>query len=520
MARIDSILAMLTAQGANELRVGTNREPKLLAFGTQKRFSMPPTDEETLRDLLGELLTPEREQVLREGRGRVDFIYEQSSLGSFQVGMAMRGSKDGFDVTFLKRAAKAARVEQPRPEAARGESIAHAPPPSSPQIVAAQSHDATTGVHEVAALGALDEPEHFSEADVARVADANAFQNLIAHAAAIKASDLHLAFGEQPRARVDGTLIPLDFPGEIDLTNVLPLSQAERVQVARGESVDLGIEIPGTGRVRLHVFRTSAGIAAAVRLLPRMAPTIASLHMPIPLEPLVDTHHGLILVCGATGSGKSTTLAALCQEILRKRSIVLTTLEDPIEYGLSATSTSLLRRREIGRDVPDFASGIRDALREDPDVVLIGELRDSETIAHALTAAETGHLVLASLHSSGAASAVERIVDAFPPERHEQLRGQLAESLRAIVAQRLLPRIRGGGRIPAVEVLRVNHAIASLIREGKGAQLASAMQSGKADGMITLERCLADRVIAKEIRLEDARATANDLSSLMTYLSK
>jgi twitching motility protein PilT len=519
MARIDSILAMLTAQGANELRVGTDREPKLLAFGTQKRFSMPATDEGTLRDLLGELLSPEREQILREGRGRVDFIYEQPSLGSFQVGMAMRGSKDGFDVTFLKRAAKAARVEPARAEAPRGESIAHAPPPSSPQIAVA-SQEMTTGVHEVATLGAIDEPEQFSEADIARVADGNAFQNLIAHAAAIKASDLHLAFGEQPRARVDGSLIPLDFPGEIDLTNVLPLSQTERAQVARGEAVDLGIEIPGTGRVRLHVFRTSSGIAAAVRLLPRMAPTIASLHMPVPLEPLIDAHHGLILVCGATGSGKSTTLAALCQEILRKRSIVLTTLEDPIEYGLSATSTSLLRRREIGRDVTDFASGIRDALREDPDVVLIGELRDAETIAHALTAAETGHLVLASLHSSGAASAIERIVDAFPPERHDQLRGQLAESLRAIIAQRLLPRARGGGRIPAVEVLRVNHAIASIIREGKGAQLSSAMQSGKADGMITLERSLADRVIAKEVRLEDAKATANDLSSLMTYLPK
>jgi twitching motility protein PilT len=516
MARIDSILAMLTAQGANELRVGTDREPKLLAFGTQKRFSMPSTNEETLRDLLGELLTPEREQVLREGRGRVDFIYEQPSLGSFQVGMAMRGSKDGFDVTFLKssRAPKAA----PRIDAAPPPPPANPVAPSQPSI---ETSEATTGTHEIAVEHAPADPDHFSASgEFDAQTHVNAFQNLIAHAAAIKASDLHLAFGEPPRARVDGTLIPLDFPGEIDLTNVLPLSQAERAQVARGESVDLGIEIPGTGRVRLHVFRTSSGIAAAVRLLPRMAPTIASLHMPIPLEPLIDTHHGLILVCGATGSGKSTTLAALCQEILRKRSIVLTTLEDPIEYGLNATSSSLLRRREIGRDVPDFASGIRDALREDPDVILIGELRDAETIAHALTAAETGHLVLASLHSSGAASAVERIVDAFPPERHDQLRGQLADSLRAIIAQRLLPRARGGGRIPAVEVLRVNHAVAAIIREGKGAQLSSAMQSGKADGMITLERCLADRVIAKDIRLEDARATANDLSSLMTYLPK
>lgn len=350
--------------------------------------------------------------------------------------------------------------------------------------------------------------------------DATHFEGLVAHAAAIRASDLHLAAGESPRARVDGKLVELDFPADFDLIEALPLNSAARDRVARGESVDLGLEVKGTGRVRLHVFRTSTGIAAAIRLLPQLAPSLASLHMPIPLEPLVDLNHGLVLICGATGSGKSTTLAALCQEVLRRRSVVLTTLEDPIEYQLTATASSILRRREIGRDVPDFASGIRDALREDPDVVLIGELRDEETIANALTAAETGHLVLASLHSSGAASAIERIVDAFPPQRHEQVRQQLADSLRAVVAQRLLPRARGSGRIPAIEVLRGNHGVAALIRDGKSAQLQTAMQSGKSDGMITLERCLADRVIAREIRIEDARAVANDQASLSNYLPK
>jgi twitching motility protein PilT len=242
--------------------------------------------------------------------------------------------------------------------------------------------------------------------------------------------------------------------------------------------------------------------------------------MPVPLEDLVDLPHGLVLVCGATGSGKSTTLAALAQEALRRRSIVLLTLEDPIEHTLSASETSVVRRREVGRDVRDFAHGLRDALREDPDVILLGEMRDPETIALALTAAETGHLVLSTLHSGSAASAIERIVDAYPPARQGQIRVQLADSLRAVVAQRLLPRARGDGRVVAIEVLRGTHAVASLVREGKTAQIATAIQSGKREGMLSLERCLADRVQSGEVRIDDARAAANDPASLAMYLGK
>ncbi|HEY8088127.1 MAG TPA: ATPase, T2SS/T4P/T4SS family, partial [Polyangiaceae bacterium] len=217
--------------------------------------------------------------------------------------------------------------------------------------------------------------------------------------------------------------------------------------------------------------------------------------------------------------GKSTTLAALAQEALRRRSIVLTTLEDPIEHGLSAGETSLVRRRQIGRDARDFATGLRDALREDPDVLLLGEMRDPETIGLALTAAETGHLVLSSLHAGSAAASVERIMDAYPPARQAQIRVQLADALRAVVVQRLLPKAKGGGRVVALEVLRVTHAVAAIIREGKTAQLASAVQSGKREGMISLERCLADRVQAGEIRAEDARAAANDPASLAMYMA-
>jgi twitching motility protein PilT len=328
-----------------------------------------------------------------------------------------------------------------------------------------------------------------------------------------------VADGEVPVLRVDGALSRLDDEGLITLSQVIALDEQALARARSGTSVDLAIEIPEVGRVRVHVYRTDERLAAAIRMLPRAAPSLASLHMPMPLEDIAELPQGLVLVCGATGSGKSTTLAALAQEAVHKRSVVLTTLEDPIEYAITPPPTSLVRRRQVHRDVRDFASGLRDALRQDPDVMLVGEMRDPETIGLALTAAETGHLVLASIHSRSSASAVERIVDSYAGERQQQIRVQLADSLKVVIAQRLLPRARGEGRIPALEVLRVTHAVANIIREGKTAQLATVLQAGKKDGMLALERCLADRVLAGEVRAEDARAAANDPGSLARYLA-
>jgi twitching motility protein PilT len=242
--------------------------------------------------------------------------------------------------------------------------------------------------------------------------------------------------------------------------------------------------------------------------------------MPLAFDDVIDLRDGLVIVCGATGSGKSTTLAALAQEALRRRSMLLVTLEDPIEFALDASNASLVRRRQVGRDVTTFASGLRDALREDPDVLPVGEMRDHETIALALTAAETGHLVLASLHSRSTASAIERIVDTYPPERQRQIRVQLADSLRMVVAQRLLPRARGSGRVPAIEVLRVTHATASLIRDGRTAQFATALQAGRREGMLALEHCLAELVESGEVSHDDARAAANDPASFDQYATR
>jgi twitching motility protein PilT len=343
---------------------------------------------------------------------------------------------------------------------------------------------------------------------------------LIAQAGALRASDLHLCSGERPFVRIDGRLSAL---GDEPFASLEPLLEGclgpgARRRLGAGRSVDLSATAPGVGRFRLNVYRASAGLAAAVRLLPAHAPTLGELSLPFALDDLIELPHGLIVVCGPTGSGKSSTLAALAQEALRRRSIVLVSLEDPIEYHLSARGrASLVRQRQIGRDVADFPTGLRDALREDPDVMLIGEMRDPETIGLALTAAETGHLVLASLHSRSAPSAVERIVDAYPPERQQQIRVQLADALRAVVAQRLLPRARGGGRVPALEVMRVSHSVASLIREGKTAQMATAIQSGRREGMVPLERCLVDMIRAGQVTEAAARAVANDVAALSGY---
>ena len=262
----------------------------------------------------------------------------------------------------------------------------------------------------------------------------------------------------------------------------------------------------------MNVFRAGEKLAAAIRVLARSAPELSSLRLPLPLDDLAELPHGLVIVCGPTGCGKSSTLAALAQVALSRRSVHVLTLEDPIEYRLAhhAGTGALARQRQIGVDARDFATGLRDALREDPDILLIGEMRDPETIALALTAAETGHLVLTSLHARSAPQAIERILDAMPESRHAQVRSQLADSLRAVVAQRLVPRVRGGGRAVAIEVMRATYSVASLIREGKTAQLTSVIQSSKKEGMLPLERSLADLVKSGQVAREAARAAAND----------
>lgn len=472
MAGIDSLLRMAASEDADELRVATDEAPKVLRKGAPTRVTIPPTPDGMLRALLEGILTPERDSAISGGK-KVELQYQE-----YTVTLQARPA-GGVQAIFKKGGAPAA----------AGAAAAAAPTPAPPPApVRAQ-------------------PQTRSETNPA------VLQSLLRRAVALGASDLHLFVGEPPAVRVDGQLRTLDEFPSVDVEALFPK------RVPDVGSIDFSLTLPDLGSFRVNVYRAQQRLAAAVRILPRSAPRLAELNFPVSLDDLVDIPHGLIIVTGPTGSGKSATLAALAEEAVRRRRGVLITLEDPVEYPIRGEG-GLVRQRQIGADVRDFPSGLRDALREDPDILLIGEMRDPESISLALTAAETGHLVLASLHSRSAASSIERIVDSYPAERAQQIRVQLADALRAVIAQRLLPRARGGGRVPAVEILRGNHTVGAMIREGKTAQLATVLQSSRKEGMLPLERCLADLVRANQVTRASATAVANDANALASYLKE
>ena len=263
------------------------------------------------------------------------------------------------------------------------------------------------------------------------------------------------------------------------------LPEKQRIMLKDKGECDFAYALSSGHRFRINLYRSMEGLEAAVRIIPREVPSCKELGMPEVIQKLAELKSGLVLITGVTGSGKSTTLAAIVNEINRNRAVHVLTLEDPVEY-MFVSDKSLIHQREIGRDTNSFVTGLRAALREDPDVVCVGELRDLETIAIAVTAAETGHLVFATLHTRGAAETVNRIIDVFPEQQQQQIRIQLAGSLQAVVSQQLLPN-RQGGRTAAFEIMIVTPALRNLIREGKTQQMESYIQTGSQYGMQTME---------------------------------
>lgn len=306
------------------------------------------------------------------------------------------------------------------------------------------------------------------------------------------ASDLHLCSGYPPMWRIEGELQPLQTKACCNAVQLERwadswLTAFQRQQLHREGQVDGALTTPDGIRLRAHLFRQHAGLAVALRTIVTTAHALETLHAPPILSSLITRPAGLILVTGATGSGKSTTLVAMVNALRQQQACHVITLEDPIEFVYApepSADRGLIQQREIGVHCPSFAHGLRGALREDPDVILLGELRDGETIRLALTAAETGHLVLATLHTRGAAQAVERLLDVFPAQEKDFVRSQLALCLQGVVAQQLVRR-RGGGRIALYEVLLANTAVANLIREGKSHQLPGLLQMGGQRGMQT-----------------------------------
>ena len=308
-----------------------------------------------------------------------------------------------------------------------------------------------------------------------------------------EASDIHITAGSAPVIRVNGELVRI---GEEILTNVDTEILVQQLMIYCKNSdkfiesgeMDFAFSLPRMGRFRANVYLQRGSMAAAIRLVPTELPNIADLNIPETILNLSEKTRGLILVTGPTGAGKSTTLAAIIELINQNKNKHILTLEDPIEY-LYKHKNSIVNQREIGLDSASFAKALKSAMREDPDVIMVGEMRDVETISTALTAAETGHLVLASLHTMGAAKTVDRIIDIFPPQQQQQVRVQLSSVLQAVITQQLLP-TEHTGMIPAFEIMMVSHAIANLIREGKTHQIDTAIQTGTRYGMQTMDGSL------------------------------
>lgn len=327
------------------------------------------------------------------------------------------------------------------------------------------------------------------------------------------ASDLHLAVGAPPMARVFGALVPLaDYNLTSDMTRDLVLgilTEGQRARLEEDWELDFALSVTGLGRFRANAHFSRGALEAAFRYIPDQVPNIDDLgHSPIVHE-LCKYEQGLILLTGITGSGKSTTLAAMVQEISNSRSGIIVTIEDPIEYVFT-NSLSLIKQREVGTDTHGFATALRHALRQDPDVIMVSEMRDLETMQTAVTAAETGHLVLATVHTIDAPKAIDRLIDAFPANQQQQMMAQLANCLRAVVSQRLLPRDDGQGRVLATEVMIVNDAIRATMRDRRYEQLLGLIEIGSRDGMHTIDESLGDLLHENLISKEEALVNARD----------
>jgi twitching motility protein PilT len=331
------------------------------------------------------------------------------------------------------------------------------------------------------------------------------------------ASDLHLTVGVPPMIRVDGALKPIPNLPPLTAAEVekLIFSVVDDVQkdiLLKDMEVDFSFAFGDVARFRANAYHQKGNLALALRLIPTQIRSTEELGMPKTIDAFTAFPRGLVLVTGPTGSGKSTTLAAMIDKINKERSVHIITVEDPIEYT-HKNQKSVVEQREIHYDTRSFAAALRSILREDPDVVLIGEMRDLETIASAITIAETGHLVLATLHTNNAAQSVDRMIDVFPPHQQQQIRVQLSNILNAIVSQRLIPAI-GGGRAVATEIMRANPAVRNIIREGKTHQLDAVIQTGAEEGMQTMDRNLATLVKSGKVTYEEAKGYAIDVKEL------
>ncbi|MCM8900920.1 type IV pilus twitching motility protein PilT [Caldicoprobacter algeriensis] len=346
--------------------------------------------------------------------------------------------------------------------------------------------------------------------------------DILRKAVELKCSDVHISVGMPPAVRLNGSLMRIsDEPLTSDQTQqfarALLNDEQWKVFQERGE-IDFSLSIAGVHRFRVNAYKQRGSCSLAIRLVNSRIPSFEELGLPPVVQEFAYKKSGLVLVTGPTGSGKSTTLAAIVNKINMERAVHIITLEEPIEY-LHRHQKSIVNQREVGSDTKSFAAGLRAVLRQDPDVILIGEMRDLETISIALTAAETGHLVLSTLHTIGAAKTIDRIIDVFPPHQQQQVRFQLSTVLEGVISQQLIPQKDGSGRVAAVEVMVVTPAIRNLIREGKTYQITNVIQTGARLGMRTMDQALLELYSKGVISKEDALVYSVDMEHMKALIN-
>ena len=335
-------------------------------------------------------------------------------------------------------------------------------------------------------------------------------------------SDIHFAVGIPPMLRMYGDLMPVKFrdlsPGELEGYIGEIITRIQQDHLRKGHDLDFSYVSSHSGRFRVNVFRKDTGIGATFRAIPTEVPTLESLNLPPIIQKLCDNHQGMILVTGSTGTGKSTTLAAMIDYLNRSRRLNIISLEDPIEFVHKSKQSQVIQR-ELNTHLPTFSEGVRAALREDPDVILVGELRDADTIRWAMTAAETGHLVLGTLHTTGAVKTIDRVVDALPADEREQTKTFLAQSLLAVITQVLVKNADLRGRKAICEIMLITRAIGKLIATDQTHQIPSQLQMGRDLGMQTLDQALLAAIQAKEIDADDAYVYGNDSKLFSRYVT-
>ena len=335
-------------------------------------------------------------------------------------------------------------------------------------------------------------------------------------------SDIHLAVGVPPMLRMHGDLLPIKFReiGNEEMESYVAeiMTESQKQRFAQGDDIDFSYVSEDDARYRVNLFRKATGVGATFRFIPTEVPTLESLKLPAAVRDVCDNHQGMVLVTGSTGTGKSTTLAAMIDYLNRNRNLNIISLEDPIEFVHQSQKAQIIQR-ELGTHLSSFADGIRSALREDPDVILVGEMRDAETISMAMTAAETGHLVFGTLHTTGAVKTIDRIIDALPSDQREQSKAFLAQSLQAVLTQNLIKTPDGKGRRACMEIMIMTRAIANLVQTDQTHQILSQLQTGADLGMQVMDQALLEAVQAKEADPDDAFRFAADKSLFQKFVT-